>query len=62
MDFFKNLEESINKKNSLLCIGIDPQGDSLKGENIYDLLLAFGNRIIEQTETYAVCFKPNIAF
>jgi len=61
LDFFKHLEESIKKKNSLLCIGIDPQGDSLKGENIYERLLEFGKKIIEQTEPYAACFKPNIA-
>ncbi len=62
MSFFKDLEQSINKKDSLLCIGIDPQGDSLKGENIYERLLEFGNKIIKETNSFAACFKPNIAF
>ena len=62
MNFFKKLENNILKKDSLLCVGLDPQGENIKSGDIYDNLVDFGKRIVEQTNTYAACFKPNIAF
>lgn len=62
MNFFKNLEESINKKNSLLCIGIDPQGFNTKDSDIYKKLYDFGRILVDSTDKYAACYKPNIAF
>jgi uridine monophosphate synthetase len=59
--FFSLLERSVQQKDSLLCVGIDPQG-GIYGENVYETLVRFGERIISQTEYYAACFKPNIAF
>jgi uridine monophosphate synthetase len=61
-DFFSLLTESINSKESLLCVGLDPQdvpednGDTIK--NIVDM----NKRIIDETSLYAACYKPNIAF
>ena len=60
MSFFNNLEKSIKEKNSLLCIGIDPQ--DFNSKDVYDELINYGKRIIDQTKIYAACFKPNIAF
>ena len=59
--FFSSLKASIKKKNSLLCVGIDPQ-EGVESSNAYNSLLRFGERIIDQTALYAACFKPNIAF
>ena len=65
MDFFTLLEKAVEKKNSLLCIGIDPQDltpeESSEGK-IYNHLVRFGERLVTETAQYAVCFKPNIAF
>ena len=59
--FFSSLEESVKQRNSLLCVGIDPQED-IKSGDAYNSLVCFGERIIDQTAPYAACFKPNIAF
>jgi uridine monophosphate synthetase len=61
VDFFTLLGSSIEAKDSLLCVGIDPQGIA-EGGGAYENLLGFGAKIIESTSAAAACFKPNIAF
>jgi orotidine 5'-phosphate decarboxylase subfamily 2 len=61
MDFFSLLSASIEAKESLLCVGIDPQGIDA-GDRPFKSLWEFGARIIESTVEAAACFKPNIAF
>ena len=58
------LFENIRKKESFLCIGLDtdPQKipQHLLGEE--DPVFEFNRRIIDATASYAVAYKPNLAF
>lgn len=51
MNFFKRLDKLSEKKNSLLCVGLDPRDN-----------LDSNKKIIEETHPYAICYKLNIAF
>ena len=62
-----NLElllSQIQKKQSFLCVGLDVDLDKipahLLGEE--DPIFAFNKAIIDATHSYAVAYKPNIAF
>jgi uridine monophosphate synthetase len=55
-DFFRQLETSATKRDSLLCVGLDPRGREAAD------LVAANRRVIEATLPYAACYKPNIAF
>lgn len=59
MDFFKQLEAAWQKKHSLLCVGLDPH---LQPGRKADELFDWARRLIDSTEAYAACYKPNIAF
>jgi len=59
--FFSSLTASVEKRNSLLCVGIDPR-EGIETSDAYSSLIRFAERIIDQTALYAACFKPNIAF
>ncbi|MBW7883190.1 MAG: orotidine-5'-phosphate decarboxylase [Caldilineaceae bacterium] len=67
-DFFAKLEAAIQRNNSLLCIGLDPNPDQLperyrRGESDASrAILAWNQAIIEQTKDIVCCYKPNIAF
>ena len=54
--FFTRLEARARAIDSLLCVGLDPRGDSL--EALRDECL----RLIEATAEFALAFKPNSAF
>jgi orotidine-5'-phosphate decarboxylase len=58
------LFENIVKKRSFLCIGLDSEMEKipsfLQGDK--NALFEFNRRIIDSTSSYAVAFKPNIAF
>jgi len=60
----KALTESIRRKKSFLCVGLDVDLDKipphLLGEE--DPIFAFNKAIIDATHTYAVAYKPNTAF
>ncbi|MCL1885204.1 MAG: orotidine-5'-phosphate decarboxylase [Dehalococcoidia bacterium] len=59
MEFFAQLDASIKQKNSLLCVGLDPDPALLPhGADI----LAFNKAIIDATADIACAFKPNMAF
>jgi len=76
--FFHVLEKMIKKKNSYLCIGIDPHyedlvkyckdniSSDLEGFSPNDVaklcLIQYCVRLIEQTHGYAAIYKPNSAF
>ncbi len=59
MDYFLRLSDSCEKKNSLLCVGLDPRPE-VPGTAID--LLELNRRVIGETAEYAACYKPNIAF
>jgi len=64
MSFIDRLNNVIDKKNSLLCVGIDPVLEKLPEEfqSQKDPLFAFSKYIIDQTHEYVVSYKPNSAF
>jgi len=58
------LRELIRNKQSLLCVGLDPQLDRLPAglpQNAAGVL-AFNEAIIDATLPHAVAYKPNLAF
>lgn len=59
MIFFAKLQKAIEKNNSLLCIGLDPDPSKLPKNQSQFL---FNKNIIEQTADLVCCYKPNIAF
>lgn len=56
MDFKTKLQNTINKNNSLLCVGLDT--DPTKTPSQFD----FNKKIIDQTSNLVCAYKPNIAF
>ena len=56
MDFKSKLQRAVNKNNSLLCVGLDP--DPGKTPNQFE----FNKSVIEKTADLACAYKPNIAF
>lgn len=64
MSFQDKLKKIVNKNNSLLCVGLDPDLDKfpkhiLKKE---DPIFEFNKAIIDVTSDLACGYKPNIAF
>jgi uridine monophosphate synthetase len=59
--FFTLLEERVRKTGSLLCIGIDPHPQDVKGEDVQNLL-QFCLDLVEATVESAAAYKPNAAF
>jgi len=63
MDYLK-LFESIVKKHSFLCVGLDSEIDKipsfLLGEK--DPIFEFNKRVIDATHQYTIAYKPNVAF
>ncbi|MGI6367561.1 MAG: orotidine-5'-phosphate decarboxylase [Anaerolineae bacterium] len=60
MSFWTKLENSVEKRNSLLCVGLDPHPGRLPDG--YSDVASFMKAIVEQTADIACVFKPNIAF
>jgi len=60
MPFWSKLVESIRKRDSLLCVGLDPHPGQLPAG--CGSVRAFMQNIVEQTADVACAFKPNIAF
>ncbi len=58
------LFNNIVKKGSFLCVGLDTETDKLPPSlQKYDNpVLEFNKRIIDSTHSYAIAFKPNVAF
>lgn len=58
------LFNNIVKKKSFLCVGLDTEIEKLPPSllNCDNPVLEFNRRIIDATHSYAVAFKPNVAF
>ena len=58
------LFNNIVKKKSFLCVGLDTEIEKLPPSllNSDNPVLEFNRRIIDATHSYAVAFKPNVAF
>lgn len=60
MDYFSRLRAASAARESLLCIGLDPDPRSIGGG--IDRALAHCRRVIDATADLACCYKPNAAF
>lgn len=58
MSFFAKLEQAVQRNNSLLCIGLDPDPARLPVRDI----ATFNQAIIEATADLVCAYKPNLAF
>src|SRR5210317_328890 len=58
------LVDQIKKKQSFLCVGLDVDLEKIPPHLLQeeDPIFAFNKAIIDATHTYAVAYKPNIAF
>jgi len=64
MSFFDRLGDRIDRIDSVVSVGLDPDPDRLP-EAVRDEPLprwAFNRRIIDATHEHAACYKPNAAF
>ena len=57
----EQLYQNILKKQSFLCVGLDPDPAKMPASLGGDLF-AFNRAIIDATAQYAIAFKPNLAF
>ena len=60
MGFWQKLEQSICRRNSLLCVGLDPLPGRIPAR--YASVSEFNKAIIDATADVACIYKPNIAF
>ncbi|MFY9236827.1 MAG: orotidine-5'-phosphate decarboxylase, partial [Flavobacteriaceae bacterium] len=58
------LINQIEKKSSFLCVGLDVDLDKIPAHLLKeaDPIFAFNKAIIDATHSYAVAYKPNMAF
>lgn len=57
MSFLDQLNSAIDKNNSLVCVGLDPDADKINGS-----LFEFNKSIIDTTHDLVCAYKPNSAF
>src|SRR5688572_5908896 len=67
--FIAKLNEAVERNNSLVCVGLDPDPalmPLINGRGAADLraedVIEFNRKIIEATADLVCCFKPNLAF
>jgi len=60
VNFWKKLEASIRRRDSLLCVGLDPRPERIPSR--FDSVVDFNRAIIDATADLACVYKPNIAF
>ena len=60
----EKLFEQIQKKKSFLCVGLDIDLEKIPShlKKLEDPIFAFAKEIIDATHSYAVAYKPNLAF
>lgn len=58
LTFLEKLAAAVQRNNSHLCVGLDPDPTRIPGGDI----VAFNRRIVEATTDLVCCYKPNIAF
>jgi len=61
-DFFNQLEAACARKNSLLCVGLDPRVEAKTPQEARKAIVAANRVLIEATRAVAAAYKPNIAF
>jgi orotidine 5'-phosphate decarboxylase subfamily 2 len=60
LKYFERLRALSAERNTLLCVGLDPDPERIDGGAAG--ALAHCQEVIRQTEEHACCFKPNSAF
>ncbi len=60
MDFFDRLRALSATRNTLVCVGLDPDPERIDGGAAG--ALRHCREVVRQTEEHACCFKPNSAF
>lgn len=62
--FIEKLTNAIERNNTLLCVGLDPDLSKIPGGAGSDeeRLFRWGTEIIEKTSDLVCCYKPNFAF
>lgn len=60
----EQLFELIKKKRSFLCIGLDSDINKIPSHllKLDDPVFEFNKQIIDQTHSFAIAYKPNVAF
>ena len=61
---YTQLVEQINKKQSLLCVGLDSDLNKIPSHllKLDDPIFEFNKVVIDATINYTIAFKPNLAF
>jgi uridine monophosphate synthetase len=68
MGFFTKLQAAVQRNQSLLCVGLDPDLAQAPGRyrsadgNAATTIVAWNRAIIDQTQEFVCAYKPNIAF
>lgn len=67
MKFITKLKNSLDAKNSHVCVGLDSRYDRIpenikKGRSIAEAIFAFNKEIVDVTQDIAVAYKSNLAF
>ena len=64
MSFFEKLSEAIEHNKTLLCVGLDTDGEKLPRCLLHDEdpVFTFNQRIVEATQDIVCAYKPNLAF
>jgi orotidine-5'-phosphate decarboxylase len=67
--FVVKLNEAVERNNSLVCVGLDPDPALMplvNGRGVNEItaddIVEFNRKIIEATADLVCCFKPNVAF
>jgi len=64
MNFLEKLDKAVEKNNSLVCVGLDPDLDKLPGQfkTVDDGFYEFCKAIVDATHDLVCAYKPNPAF
>jgi orotidine 5'-phosphate decarboxylase subfamily 2 len=60
LGYFERLRALSADRNTLLCVGLDPDPERIEGGAAW--ALRHCREVVRQTEEHACCFKPNSAF
>ncbi|MGH7764726.1 MAG: orotidine-5'-phosphate decarboxylase [Candidatus Dormibacteraceae bacterium] len=60
MDYFELLRSLSSSRDTMLCVGLDPDPERIEGGAAG--ALRHCREVLHQTEEHACCFKPNSAF
>ncbi|RLC57549.1 MAG: orotidine 5'-phosphate decarboxylase, partial [Chloroflexota bacterium] len=58
MGFYEKLKATIERNDSLLCVGLDPRPEHIPDGSVLD----FNKRVIDATHDLVCAYKPNFAF